>query len=88
MHDLVYEIAINSVAKSVTLKEDMCHTSPRFSAPIPGGVVDFSLFHELNLSDPNPQTADIKSGYRGRESRTSVIHYRIQVADVNFKVVE
>ena len=32
--------------------------------------MDFSLFHEPNLSDPNPQTADIKSGYRGRESRT------------------
>ena len=33
--------------------------------------MDFSLFHEPNLSDPNPQTADIKSGYRGRESRTT-----------------
>ena len=26
MHDLVYESDINSVSKSVTLKEDMCHT--------------------------------------------------------------
>ena len=40
MHDLVYENGINSVSKSVTLKEDL------------------------------------------------VIHYRIQVADVNSKVVE
>ena len=43
-----------------------------FWGTIPGGVVDFSLFHEPNLSDPNPQTADIKSGYRGRESRTRI----------------
>ena len=35
--------------------------------------MDFSLFHEPNLSDPNPQTADIKSGYRGRESRTKSV---------------
>ena len=33
--------------------------------------MDFLLFHESNLSDPNPQTADIKSGYRGRESLTN-----------------
>ena len=26
MHDLVYKSDINSVSKSVTLKEDMCHT--------------------------------------------------------------
>ena len=46
-----------------------------FWGTIPGGVVDFSLFHESNLSDPNPQTADIKSGYRGRESRTNLAVY-------------
>ena len=38
-------------------------SSPRFSAPIP-------TFYIGGLW-VNPQTADIKSGYRGRESRTS-----------------
>ena len=41
------------------------------SRTIPGGVVEFWLFDVPNRSDPIPQTADIKSGYRGRESRTN-----------------
>ena len=31
---------------------------------IPSGVAKISSFHEESLSDPNPQTADIKSGIR------------------------
>ena len=42
-----------------------------FWGTITDGVVDFWLFHEPFRSDPNPQTADIKSGYRGREPRTT-----------------
>ena len=31
---------------------------------IPSGVAKISSFYEENLSDPNPQTGDIKSGIR------------------------
>ena len=31
---------------------------------IPSGVAKISSFYEENLSDPNPQTANIKSGIR------------------------
>ena len=37
-----------------------------FWSTIPGSVVDFRLFHEPFLSDPNPHIAD-----RGRESKTT-----------------
>ena len=49
--------------QSRLLPQDLRHrgSSPRFSAPIPTFYIG-SLY--------NPQTADIKSGYRGRESRT------------------
>ena len=42
-----------------------------FCGTIPGSVVDFWLLHEPYRSEPNPQSANIKSGYMGRESRTN-----------------
>ena len=41
---------------------------------IPSGVAKISSFYEENLSDPNPQTADIKSGIRAENLGLVYMH--------------
>ena len=47
---------------------------------IPSGVAKISSFYEENLSDPNPQTANIKSGIRAENLGLKMIYEWLHIA--------
>ena len=50
---------------------------------IPSGVAKISSFYEENLSDPNPQTANIKSGIRAENLGLLKVMVRKKIPCVN-----